>query len=229
MTALVEARGLAREFPGPDAPVRALRGVDLELSEGELVLVRGPSGAGKSTLLALLAGLDTPTAGGVRFRCEDLSSAGPERRAELRRLHMGFVFQDFRLVRHLSARDNARLPGLLLGGSAGREAAARADRLLARVGLDGRAHRRPESLSRGEQQRVSLARALAHRPALILADEPTASLDPASRDAVWELLLELQREEGVAILAAAHDAAPARGRILRLEDGRLLDARAEVP
>jgi ABC-type lipoprotein export system ATPase subunit len=221
VTALIEARGLAREFAQPGAPVCALRGVDLALAEGELVLVRGTSGAGKSTLLALLAGLDVPTSGSVFFRGEDLSAAGPERRAELRRLHMGFVFQDFRLVRHLSARDNARLPGLLLGGRAGRDAAARSDRLLARVGLDGRAHRRPESLSRGEQQRVSLARALAHRPALILADEPTASLDPASRDAVWELLLELQREEGVAILAAAHDAAPATGRILVLEDGRL--------
>lgn len=224
MTPLLEARELAREFAQPGAPVCALRGVNLALEEGELVLVRGTSGAGKSTLLALLAGLDVPTAGGVRFRGEDLSAAGPERRAALRRAHMGFVFQDFRLVRHLSARDNARLPGLLLGGRAGREAAARADRLLERVGLASRAHRRPEALSRGEQQRVSLARALAHRPALVFADEPTASLDPASRDAVWELLLELHREDGVAILAAAHDAAPSSGRVLHLQDGRLLCA-----
>jgi putative ABC transport system ATP-binding protein len=136
---------------------------------------------------------------------------------------MGFVFQDFRLVAHLSARDNARIAGLVLGGAAGRRASARADELLERLGVAHASGRRPAELARGEAQRVALARALAHRPAVVLADEPTASLDPASRAEVWRLLAELHREEGIAILGATHDEEPAGARVLCLSAGRVVD------
>ncbi|MEM7306311.1 MAG: ABC transporter ATP-binding protein [Planctomycetota bacterium] len=217
MTALLVARDLTREY-GPE-PVRALVGVDLTVAEGELLLVTGGSGSGKTTLLSLLAGLDAPTRGVVEFRGEPLGEASPGRRAELRREHMGFVFQDFRLVRHLTARENVRLPLLFGSGDA-----ARAEALLSRVGLAAKAARRPEELSRGEMQRAALARALVHRPAVVFADEPTASLDPISRATVWELLTELGREEGVAVVAATHDEVPAEARVVRLHEGRLEDA-----
>lgn len=219
MTApLLEAVGLAHSF----GEVSALRDAGLSLAPGELAVVSGASGSGKTTLMRVLAGLDTPSAGSVRLLGEELVAAGAERRAALRRAHLGFIYQDFRLVEHLTARDNARLSGLIADSDhAG--IAARADALLERFGLADLAGRRPAALSRGEMQRVALARALAHRPSLILADEPTASLDPASRAEVWKLLGELNREEKVAILVATHDAAPAGARLLRIEDGRLLE------
>jgi len=217
---VVEAEGLTRSF---GADVHALDEVSLAVEPGELVVVRGASGAGKSTLLGCLAGLEEPTAGTVRLFGVDVGALSEEARARLRRERVGFVFQDIRLVAHLTARDNARLAGLVLGGAAGRAAAARADELLARFGVAHAADRRPSGLSRGEAQRVALARALAHRPGVVFADEPTASLDPDSGKAIWALLVELARDEEqrVAVVAATHDDAPEGARLVRLENGRL--------
>lgn len=217
---LVSAADLGREYRQPGGNVVALRGVTLAIEEGEFLGVTGPSGSGKSTLLALLAGLDRPTHGSVAFRGEPLESASAGRLAELRRTEMGFVFQDFRLVRHLSARANVRLPLFFAGNGTGRD---RVERLLERVGLTARAGHRPHELSRGEMQRVAVARALVHRPAVVFADEPTASLDRANRDAVWALLRELHAEGGLTLVVAVHDAEriPGTARTVRLEDGRL--------
>ena len=218
MTALLSASDLGRDF----GAVRALERVSLSVEPGELLCVQGPSGCGKSTLLSLLAGLDRPTRGAVSFRGTSLADLSPGRAAALRRRHMGFVFQDFRLVRHLSGRANVRLPLDLI--PAAPRAAERVDELLARVGMADLAGRRPGRLSRGEQQRLAVARAFVHRPAVVFADEPTASLDPASRAAVWDLLERLRAEEGVALVTATHDPGPVAGRILRLEEGRCCDA-----
>jgi putative ABC transport system ATP-binding protein len=223
MSALVAARGLSRRFGSGPAGVSALESITLEIAAGEMVVVRGASGAGKSTLLACLAGLERATAGSVRLLGADLGALSEEARARLRRERVGFVFQDIRLVAHLSARENARLGALVLGGARGRAAAARADELLGRFGVAHVAGRRPARLSRGEAQRVALARALAHRPAVVFADEPTASLDPANGAAVWALLGELHAEEGVAILGATHDEVPSGARVLHLAAGRLVD------
>jgi putative ABC transport system ATP-binding protein len=222
VTAAVAARGLSVGFGTGPERVLALDAVSLELAPGEMVVVRGASGAGKSTLLACLAGLERPSAGSVHLLGADLGALDEERRARLRRERVGFVFQDIRLVAHLTARENARLAALVLGGARAQAVADRAEELLERFGVAQVAERRPARLSRGEAQRVALVRALAHRPAVVFADEPTASLDERSGAAVWSLLGDLHAREGVAILGATHDEAPAGARVLRLEAGRLV-------
>ncbi len=217
---LVAATGLRKDYRQGGDVVAALRDVALAVEEGEFLCVTGPSGSGKSTLLSLLAGLDRPTRGSVTFRGEALETASSGRLAELRRTGMGFVFQDFRLVRHLTARANVRLPLLFAG-----DGEDRADELLERVGLAARAGHRPHELSRGEMQRVAVARALVHDPAVVFADEPTASLDRANREAVWRLLSELHTERGLTLVVAAHDAeqVPGAARTVRLADGRMVE------
>ena len=162
----LEARELWKEFAQPGQDVTALCDVSLDIERGDLVVVTGESGSGKTTLLSLLAGLDRPTRGVVRFRDTEVSSATTGRLAEMRREHMGFVFQDFRLIRHLTVLDNVRLP-VLLGGAA--SLAEDALRLIERVNMSHRLRQRPDSLSRGEMQRVALARALVNRPAILFA------------------------------------------------------------
>lgn len=201
---------------------RVLHDVSLSLESGEIVLLEGPSGAGKSTLLGVSAGLLSPASGDVTLAGLPLRSAAPKTRRALRARSVGFVFQRANLVANLTARDNVRLMAEL-AGMAPAEAAARADALLERVGLTGLRDRFPRELSGGEEQRVAVARALVHRPAVVLADEPTASLDGESGRAVTELLIELARSVGSAVLVSTYDPrlAPYADRRLTILDGRL--------
>ncbi|MCM2269616.1 MAG: ABC transporter ATP-binding protein [Thermoanaerobaculia bacterium] len=217
------ARSLARRYGRGDGAVRALDGVDLELAAGEALFVAGPSGSGKSTLLHLLGALDRADAGSLEIEGRDVARLGERERALLRRGRLGFVFQAFHLVPVLSALENVEYP-LWIAGVGRRERHERAAAMLAAVGLAARARHRPDELSGGERQRVAVARALVHRPAAVLADEPTGNLDSANARAVVELLLELNREHGTALVVATHDAellarAPRR---LTLRDGRVV-------
>ena len=197
-----------------------LRDIDLEVTPGEAVAVVGASGSGKSTLLALLAGLDTPTSGAVELDGVDLFTLDEDRRAELRGRMLGFVFQSFQLLPALNALENVMLP-LELANQPDAEELAR--QMLARVGLAERLHHYPKHLSGGEQQRVALARAFVVRPKLLLADEPTGSLDAESGAAVIALLFELNREYGTTLILVTHDEALAArcGRVVRLLAGRI--------
>jgi len=197
-----------------------LRDIDLDVTPGEALAVVGASGSGKSTLLALLAGLDTPSAGRVHLDGQDLFALDEDQRAELRGRLLGFVFQSFQLLPALTALENVMLP-LELAGRADAEDLARA--MLGRVGLGERLHHYPKHLSGGEQQRVALARAFVVRPKLLLADEPTGSLDAQSGNAVISLLFELNQEQGTTLILVTHDEALAArcARTVRLVGGRI--------
>ena len=225
---MIRIRGLRKDYPGSP---RALDGVDLEIERGEFVALIGPSGAGKSTLLRCLNGLVTPTAGQVQVGGETVTEAPAEALRQIR-ARVGFVFQQFNLLRRLTVLENALL-GRLAHASRWRSLAgwfaatdvARAEATLARVGLGGLAGRRVDTLSGGQQQRVAIARALVQEPALILADEPMASLDPALTHTVMELLRRINREDGITVVASLHvlDLAQAYGqRIIGLSQGRVV-------
>jgi putative ABC transport system ATP-binding protein len=194
--------------------------VDFAVQSGETLAIVGSSGSGKSTLLALMAGLDTPTQGTVRLLGQDLFALDEDQRAQVRGQHMGFVFQSFQLLAHLTALENVMLPLELAGRP---DARALATEMLRRVGLGERLRHFPRVLSGGEQQRVALARAFVTRPPLLLADEPTGSLDPATGERIMDLMLALNAEQGTTLILVTHDPALAArcGRILRLEAGRL--------
>jgi putative ABC transport system ATP-binding protein len=213
-----------KTFGQGDTKVRALDGVDLTIQRGEFLVIAGPSGSGKTTLLQLLGGLDHPTSGSIRFEGQDLASAGETELTELRLERVGFVFQQFNLVPTLTARQNVEA-ALAPRGLSGAELAARADELLASVGLAPRADHLPSQLSGGEQQRVAIARALANDPDVLLADEPTGNLDSTTGRDLMELLARLNTERGLTIVLITHDPAIARGatRTIQMRDGRLLD------
>ena len=197
-----------------------LREIDLAVTRGEAVAVVGASGSGKSTLLAILAGLDTPSSGTVELDGTDVFALDEDRRAELRGRTLGFVFQSFQLLPGLSALENVMLP-LELSGAEDPESPAK--EILKRVGLEERLHHYPKHLSGGEQQRVALARAFVVRPKVLLADEPTGSLDAASGAGVIELLFEMNREFGTTLVLVTHDEGLAArcARIVRLVAGRI--------
>jgi putative ABC transport system ATP-binding protein len=226
---IVAATGLGKVVPlAQDAPgttLTILQDIDLAVQPGEAVAIVGASGSGKSTLLGLLAGLDVPTAGGVRLDDADLFALDEDGRAALRKRVVGFVFQAFQLLPPLTALENVMLP-LELGEDRDAEAKARA--MLQRVGLGDRLKHYPKYLSGGEQQRVALARAFVVRPKLLFADEPTGNLDAATGAAVIDLLFELNAEQGTTLVLVTHDEALARrcDRIVRLAGGRIVDATA---
>ena len=203
-----------------DGELVILRDIDLEVTRGEALAVVGASGSGKSTLLALLAGLDTPSSGSVQIAGVDLFALDEDARAQLRGRLLGFVFQSFQLLPALTALENVMLP-LELAGS--EDAEPRAREMLARVGLAERLGHYPKHLSGGEQQRVALARAFVVRPKLLLADEPTGSLDAQAGAAVIDLLFELNRAGGTTLVLVTHDEALASRctRVVRLAAGRL--------
>ncbi|TDO15310.1 ABC transporter ATP-binding protein [Halomonas ventosae] len=221
---MLEFRQVTKAYATPQGPLEVLAGVDLTLAAGESLALMGESGSGKSTLLHLAAGLDLPDRGQVRVAGLAISSLGEAGRARLRRETLGLVFQQFHLVPSLSVRDNLRLQARL----AGREDSAWTAELLERLGLTGLTKRYPEQLSGGQQQRLAIGRALAPRPALLLADEPTGNLDEGSADEVLELLLALVRDTGCALLMVTHSprvAAPL-DRCLHLTHGHLGQFRA---
>jgi putative ABC transport system ATP-binding protein len=220
---ILELTGIAKDFASGEESLRVLDGVELVIRPGETLAVTGPSGSGKSTLLGIMAGLERPTAGTVRRDGADASSWDEDQLAQWRRRRLGFVFQSFRLVPTLTALENASMPLELLGAPPA-QAEERASGLLQALGLDGRLHHRPSALSGGEQQRVALARAYAHGPALILADEPTGSLDRATAEKVLAALLELNARSATALAVVTHDpaVAAALGRSVRLERGRII-------
>ena len=198
-----------------------LRDIDFTLGSHETLAIVGASGSGKSTLLSIMAGLDTPSSGTVRLAGQDLFALDEDGRAQLRGHKMGFVFQSFQLMPHLTALENAMLPLELAGR---RDARARATEMLQRVGLGQRLQHTPRLLSGGEQQRVALARAFVVEPAVLLADEPTGSLDHATGAAVMELMLQLNREQGTTQVLVTHDRGLAERcqRSITLEAGRIL-------
>jgi putative ABC transport system ATP-binding protein len=216
----IELIGLTRRLPSGDRELTIVDAVDLAIPAGEFVAVVGPSGSGKSTLLALMAGLDRPTAGEVRIDGRPISGLSEDELALLRRHKIGFVFQSFQLLGNLTARENVLLPAEL-AGLAGPQ--ARADELLAAVGLADRGHHYPSQLSGGEQQRVALARAFSARPPILLADEPTGNLDGATGRRVLALLTDLCRVEGATLVLVTHDPAVAglADRQIHLRDGRI--------
>ena len=222
---LVSMRSVVKNYAMPGAaPVEVLRGVNLDVRAGESVAIVGPSGSGKTTLLQLLGALDVPDAGEVRFDGQDLAKLDESRRQALRSRRIGFVFQLHHLLPQLSVLENVLVPAWADGTAALH--LERAQQLLARVGLQQRCDHRPSQLSGGERQRVALVRALLLRPALLLADEPTGSLDHAHAGSLADLLVELNRDNAVTLITVTHsrELAGRMGRCLLLQDGVLQKA-----
>lgn len=227
MSPRLRCRSVTRVLASGEARLKVLDQVDLAIEAGEFVAILGPSGSGKSTLLGLLAGLDRATSGSIELDGQDLGALDEDGLARLRRERIGFVFQNFQLLPNLTARENVLVPMELLGRP---DAGARADELLAAVGLTERGHHYPAQLSGGEQQRVALARAFSGHPDLLLADEPTGNLDAESGEMVLALLEELQQREGVTLVLVTHDPGVAArvdrrlylaaGKLVREERGR---------
>jgi len=222
---------LTKSIPTATHQVDILRGIDLEIDQGEFVAIMGPSGSGKSTLLGLLAGLDTPTSGRIVLDGEDITGLNEDRMALLRGRKVGFVFQSYHLLPTLTAEENVLLPYELTGGNgrSGTSGPKRARELLESVGLLDRRDHYPIQLSGGEQQRVALARAFMVRPPILLADEPTGNLDTQNGQHILELLISLNQREGTTLVLVTHDAAlSARAsRRITLRDGRIVsDERA---
>jgi putative ABC transport system ATP-binding protein len=219
---VIELRGVRKTYDMEAVKVEVLKGVDFSIRKGEFVAIVGASGSGKSTLLGIIAGLDTPTRGTVRLGGEDLFALDEDARALVRGRNVGFVFQSFQLLANLTALENVMLPLELLGRP---DARAQATDMLRRVGLSERLGHHPRVLSGGEQQRVALARAFVVRPAVLLADEPTGSLDFATGATVMELMFELNREAGTTLVLVTHDPAIASRceRQLKIAAGRLVD------
>jgi len=220
---VMEAHGVRKTYESEGAPVRALRGLELDMGEGEFVAVMGPSGCGKSTLLNLVAGLDTPTEGEIVVAGESLTDKDENDLARMRRKHIGIVFQFFNLLEGMSVLENVTLPAVI-AGTRRRQAESRARDLLDLLGLADKARSAPGVLSGGQRQRLAIARALANAPTLLLADEPTGALDSEGGMEVLELFRRLHAG-GQAILLVTHDEAVAHPatRIVRMRDGRVED------
>jgi lipoprotein-releasing system ATP-binding protein len=220
----ISCRGLAKTFVKGEERIDVLRDVDLDLASGEMVAVLGPSGTGKSTFLHLLGLLDRPSEGSLSLFGEDVTTMNDARRARLRNLRVGYVFQAHNLLPELTAMGNVMLP-VRLAGSPPAVARARAEALLSAVGLSHRLTHQPGELSGGEQQRVALARALVMGPGLVLADEPTGNLDPKTAGGVFDLILDLNRqlESTLVVVTHSHELASRFPRRLVLEDGRFVE------
>jgi putative ABC transport system ATP-binding protein len=222
--AAIEAENLTRVYRVGDGEVRALDGLNLSVPEGELAAVVGPSGSGKSTLLALLGGLDTATAGRVSVHGEALETKSADELAAYRRDTVGFIFQDFFLLGHLTAEENVEVP-LKLAGVERTERHARARELIELVGLGHRGGHLPNQLSGGERQRVAIARALSNRPKLVLADEPTGNLDGKIGQEIIEILVKLNADQKMTMVLVTHNPLVANRtrRQFRLGSGKLIE------
>jgi putative ABC transport system ATP-binding protein len=223
VSAVIEAEGLTKLYPSDGAVVRAVDEVDVRVGAGEMLSVMGPSGCGKSTLLHLLGGLDRPDAGCLSVAGQPTHRFSQKQWARFRRVHIGFVFQAFHLVDELTAVENVELPALLIGTSRA-AARSRAMQLLEQLGVADRSRHLPHRMSGGQQQRVALARAMVNSPALILADEPTGSLDSHATATLLSLFTQLQ-SQAQALLIVTHDprVATIANRLLTMRDGRVID------
>ncbi len=220
---LVRALALSRTYTMGPNEVTGVADVDLEVAAGTLTAIRGRSGSGKTTLLNLLGGLDRPTSGTVVVDGDDLNQLSDDELVEIRRFKVGFVFQSFGLIPILTTLENVQIPMRLTNTPVG-ERETRSRELIDRVGLADRSKHRPHELSGGEQQRVAIARALANRPKVLIADEPTGQLDTRTGQMIVELIHDLVRSVGVAVIMATHDPAPLAlaDRVVELRDGRVL-------
>ena len=224
---IIAVRGVSKSVQDASGSLDILRDIDFSVSKGETAAIVGASGSGKSTLLAIMAGLDTPSTGQVMLAGQSMFDLSEDERAAVRAQHVGFVFQSFQLMPNLTALENVMLPLELAGRSDARSAATA---MLQRVGLGERLKHLPKVLSGGEQQRVALARAFVVQPALLLADEPTGSLDHATGAAVMDLMFALNREQGTTLVLVTHDRQLAARceRMLVIEAGRLSEATAQA-
>ena len=219
---MIELNNLSMSYALEQGRLEVLTNVNFEVTDGDTVAIVGPSGSGKTTLLVLLAGLELPAEGSVRLDGHALDELDEDALADLRRDHIGIVFQSFHLVPSLTALGNAALPLEIAGAENSR---ARAQAMLERVGLGGREGHYPAQLSGGEQQRVAIARALVHAPKLLLADEPTGNLDLRTGETIIDLLFELNADSGSTLILVTHDEALARRcqRVVRLHEGQLIE------
>jgi putative ABC transport system ATP-binding protein len=217
---VVKIENVTRIFKVGDVETRALNNVSLSIENGEFTALVGPSGSGKTTLLQLIGCLDQPTSGLIHINGKEVSKLNRNQRADMRRGSLGFIFQFFALIPTLTAYENIEMP-LLLNGDKPAQRRERVTQLLEAVDLADRAHHRPDQLSGGQQQRVAIARALATKPALILADEPTANLDTTNGKQVMEIMVRLNQETGVTFVFATHDPRVIKyaRRVITLQDG----------
>jgi putative ABC transport system ATP-binding protein len=221
---VAKVENVTRSFKTGKVETQALRGVSLSIENGEFTALVGPSGSGKTTLLQLIGCLDLPTSGHIYINGKDVSRLNRNQRADMRRGAIGFIFQFFALIPTLTAYENIEIP-LLLNGHSSAERRERVNQLLEAVDLTERGHHRPDQLSGGQQQRVAIARALATKPALILADEPTANLDTANGKQVMEIMTRLNQETGVTFVFATHDPRVINyaRRVVTLRDGLIVE------
>lgn len=219
-TTLLVAEKIFKDYPSPEGPVTVLKGVDLSVSEGEMVFIVGRSGSGKSTLLHLLGGLDRASEGRIFFKGNDLSQMNEKELALYRNRRIGYIFQFFHLLPELTLFENILLPSVM----ASRPDPERVRDLIRRMGLRGREEHFPSELSGGEQQRAAIARSLVNRPEIVFCDEPTGNLDDETAGVVMKLLREIHRESGAAFVIVTHDEAMASrsGLVYRLQDGVLI-------
>lgn len=221
---MLTLQNVSKSYGRPPAETSVLRNINVEVCDGEFLFILGPSGSGKSTLLYLIAGLEPPSSGEILYDQQSVATLSEQKLNLIRRNEIGFIFQNFNLLKTLNCIDNVLVPFLPAGTASVKRSEAVA--LLEQVGLKHRLHHRPSELSGGEQQRVAVARALLKRPKLVLADEPTGELDSASGAAIFRLLRELNRNDQTTVITVTHDHRylTDSDRILHMEDGRFIDA-----
>ena len=220
MNKVIEVNGVEKIYNPDTLPVHALRGINMEVKEGEFTAIVGPSGCGKSTLLNIIGGIDNPTSGGIRVGGIDISTLSSNQLIDFRKENIGFAFQAYNLIPVLTAKENVEFV-MLLQNKSKAERTHRSEELLNAVGLDDKMTKRPSELSGGQQQRVAVARALASKPKFILADEPTANLDSTSTSTLLDIMKEMNEKEGITFVFSTHDqrVIDKARRVLTIEDG----------